>query len=32
MKITNIRINDFRGIKNVSIDKYEMLNFMIEIL
>ncbi len=32
MKITNIRINDFRGIKNVSIDIYEMLNFMIEIL
>lgn len=32
MKITNIRINDFRGIKNVRIDKYEMLNFMIEIL
>ncbi len=29
MKITNIRINDFRGIKNVSIDIYEMLNFMV---
>ena len=29
MKITNIKINDFRGIKNVSIDIYEMLNFMV---
>lgn len=29
MKITNIKINDFRGIKNVSIDIYEMLNFIV---
>lgn len=29
MKITNIKINDFRGIKNVSTDIYEMLNFIV---
>ena len=29
MKITNIKINNFRGVKNVSIDIYEMLNFIV---
>ena len=29
MKITNIKINKFRGIENVSIDIHEMLNFIV---